>query len=99
MKIIIKDENGQLTVCTESEKPIPQSQIWATLSLALESLVADSIRQKNIPADSKKEMIEVVGEMVAATVKGGISEIAGSSTKGVTFYDKEASFMSKVLGL
>lgn len=99
MKIIIKDENGQLTVCAESEKPIPQSQIWAALSLALASLVADYIEQKNIPADSKKVMIEVVGEMVAATVKDDISEMAGSSTKGVTFYDKEAAFMREVYGL
>lgn len=99
MKIIIKDENGQLAVCAESEKPISQSQIWATLSLALASSVADRIQQKNIPTDIKKAMIEVVGERVAAAVKDDFSKIAGSSTKGVTFHDKEASFMREVYGL
>ena len=28
MKIIIKDENGQLAICSENEKPISESRIW-----------------------------------------------------------------------
>lgn len=99
MKIIIKDENGQLAVCTESEKPISQSQIWATLSLALASSVADRIQQKNIPTDIKKVMIEVVGERVAAAVKDDFLKIANSSTHGVSFYNKEAEFMRGVFNL
>lgn len=54
MKIIIKDENGQLAICSENEKPISESRIWATLSLALASSIADRIQQKNLPPELKK---------------------------------------------
>lgn len=94
MKIIIKDENGQLAICSENEKPISQSRIWATLSLALASSIADHIQQKNLPPELKKALIEITGERVADFAK-----IASSNTKGVTFHDKEASFMREVYGL
>ena len=57
MKIIIKDENGQLAICSENEKPISESRIWATLSLALASSIADRIQQKNLPPELKKALI------------------------------------------
>lgn len=99
MKIIIKDENGQLAIFSENEKPISQSQIWATLSLALASSIADHIKQKNLPPELKKELIEITGKRVAAAVKDSFVKTASSNTKGVTFYDKEASFMREVYGL
>lgn len=99
MKIIIKDENGQLAICSENEKPISQSRIWATLSLALASSIADHIQQKNLPPELKKALIEITGERVAAAVKDDFAKIASSNTKGVIFHDKEASFMREVYGL
>ncbi len=54
MKIIIKDENGQLAICSENEKPISEGRIWATLSLALASSIAAHIQQKNLPPELKK---------------------------------------------
>ena len=99
MKIIIKDENGQLAICSENEKPISQSWIWATLSLARASLIADHVQQKNLPPELKKELIEITGKRVAAAVKDDFVKIASSNTKGVTFHDKEASFMREVYGL
>ena len=69
MKIIIKDENGQLAICSENEKPISESRIWATLSLALASSIADRIQQKNLPPELKKALIETTSERVAAVVK------------------------------
>lgn len=99
MKIIIKDENGQLAICSENEKPISESRIWATLSLALASSIADRIQQKNLPPELKKELIETTGKRVAAAVKDDFVRIASSNTKGVTFHDKEASFMREVYGL
>lgn len=96
MKIIIKDENGQLAICSENEKPISESRIWATLSLALASSIADRIQQKNLPPELKKALIETTSERVAAAVKNDFVRI---NTKGVTFHDKEASFMREVYGL
>lgn len=99
MKIIIKDENGQLAICSENEKPISESRIWATLSLALASSIADRIQQKNLPLELKKALIETTSERVAAAVKNDFVRIASSNTKGVTFHDKESSFMREVYGL
>ena len=99
MKIIIKDENGQLAICSENEKPISEGRIWATLSLALASSIAAHIQQKNLPPELKKELIEVTGKRVAAAVKDDFVKIASSNTKGVTFHNKEASFMREVYGL
>lgn len=83
MKIIIKDENGQLAICSENEKPISESRIWATLSLALASSIADRIQQKNLPPELKKALIETTSERVAAAVKNDFVRIASSNTKGV----------------
>lgn len=99
MKIIIKYENGQLAICSENEKPISESRIWATLSLALASSIADRIQQKNLPPELKKALIETTSERVAAAVKNDFVRIASSNTKGVTFHDKESSFMREVYGL
>ena len=99
MKIIIKDENGQLAICSENEKPISESRIWATLSLALASSIADRIQRKNLPPELKKALIETTSERVAAVVKDDFVRIASSNAKGVTFHDKEASFMREVYGL
>lgn len=99
MKIIIKDENGQLAICSENEKPISESRIWATLSLALASSIADRIQRKNLPPELKKALIETTSERVAAVVKDDFVRIASSNAKGVTFHDKEASFMHEVYGL
>lgn len=99
MKIIIKDENGQLAICSENEKPISESRIWATLSLALASSIADRIQRKNLPPELKKTLIETTSERVAAVVKDDFVRIASSNAKGVTFHDKEASFMREVYGL
>lgn len=99
MKIIIKDENGQLAICSENEKPISESRIWATVSLALASSIADRIQRKNLPPELKKALIETTSERVAAVVKDDFVRIASSNAKGVTFHDKEASFMREVYGL
>lgn len=99
MKIIIKDENGQLAICSENEKPISESRIWATLSLALASSIADRIQRKNLPPELKKALIETTSERVAAGGKDDFVRIASSNAKGVTFHDKEASFMREVYGL
>lgn len=99
MKIIIKDENGQLAICSENEKPISESRIWATLSLALASSIADRIQRKKLPPELKKALIETTSERVAAVVKDDFVRIASSNAKGVTFHDKEASFMREVYGL
>lgn len=80
MKIIIKDENGQLAICSENEKPISESRIWATLSLALASSIADRIQQKNLPPELKKALIETTSERVAAAVKNDFVRIASSNT-------------------
>lgn len=99
MKIIIRDENGQLVVNTESETGVSKSQIYATLSLALASMVAEPIQKKDIPPEAKKMLIDATAELVAAAVKDGFAKIAASGTHGVSFYNKEAEFMRKVFGL
>lgn len=45
MKIIIKDENGQLAVNVESENEtgVSRSHIWGVMSQALAAMVAESI--------------------------------------------------------
>ena len=101
MKIIIKDENGQLAVNIESENEtgVSKSQVWATMSLALASMVAENIPKKDAPPTLKKMMIDTTAEMVAAAVKDDFLKIANSSTHGVSFYNKEAEFMRKVFDL
>nr|DAG72276.1 MAG TPA: hypothetical protein [Caudoviricetes sp.] len=99
MKIIIKDANGQLAVNIESEKPISQGRVWGTMSLALASMVADPIQQKDIPPEAKKRLISTAAEMVAMAVKEDFTKIANSGTHGVSFYNKEAEFMRKVFDL
>lgn len=79
MKIIIKDENGRLAICSENEKPISESRIWATLSLALASSIADRIQRKNLPPELKKALIETTSERVAAVVKDDFVRIASSN--------------------
>lgn len=56
MKIIIKDANGQLAIDIEAgnEKGVSKSQVWATMSLALASMVAENIQKKGTPPTLKK---------------------------------------------
>ena len=60
MKIIIKDANGQIAVNIEAENEtgVSKSQVWATLSLALASMVAEDARKKDMPPALKKLMID-----------------------------------------
>ena len=101
MKIIIKDANGQIAVNIEAENEtgVSKSQIWTTLSLALESMVAEDTRKKDMPPALKKLMIDTTAEMVAAAVKNDFLKVANSGTHGVSFYNKEAEFMRKVFDL
>ena len=113
MKIIIKDENGQLAICSENEKPISQSRIWATLSLALASSIADHIQQKNLPPELKKALIEITGERVADAQLQDAASIFANEMKTVViarykmnladrkeeFTGKEAAFLSKLFNL
>ena len=69
------------------------------MSLALASSIADRIQRKNLPPELKKALIETTSERVAAVVKDDFVRIASSNAKGVTFHDKEASFMREVYGL
>lgn len=48
---------------------------------------------------SKKMLIDATAEMVAAAVKDDFLKFANSEKSGVSFYGKEAEFMSKVFGL
>lgn len=99
MKIIIKDANGQIAVNIEAENEtgVSKSQVWATLSLALASMVAEDARKKDMPPALKKLMIDTTAEMVAAAVKNDFLKVANSGTHGVSFYNKEAEFMRKGL--
>lgn len=56
MKIIIKDENGQLAVNVESENKtgVSRSHIWGVMSQALAAMVAESIQKKDAPPALKK---------------------------------------------
>lgn len=101
MKIIIKDANGQIAVNIEAENEtgVSKSQVWATLSLALASMVAEDARKKDMPPALKKLMIDTTAEMVAAAVKDDFLKVANSGTHGVSFYNKEAEFMHKVFDL
>lgn len=101
MKIIIKDANGQLAVNieAENEKGVSKSQVWATISLALVSMVAEDIQKKDMPPALKKLAVDTTAEMLAAAVKDNFLKIANSSTHGVSFYNKEAEFMRKVFDL
>lgn len=101
MKIIIKDANGQIAVNIEAENEtgISKSQVLATLSLALASMVAEDARKKDMPPALKKLMIDTTAEMVAAAVKDDFLKVANSGTHGVIFYNKEAEFMRKVFDL
>lgn len=99
MKIIIKDENGQLAVNVESETGVSRSHIWGVMSQALAAMVAESIQKKDAPPALKKMLIDTTAEMVAVAVKDDFLKVANSGTSGVSFYGKEAEFMSKVFGL
>lgn len=100
MKIIIKDEKGQLAVNVESENEtgVSRSHIWGVMSQALAAMVAESIQKKAPPA-LKKMLIDTTAEMVAVAVKDDFLKVANSGKSGVSFYGKEAEFMSKVFGL
>lgn len=101
MKIIIKDENGQLAVNVESENEtgVSRSHIWGAMSQALAAMVAESIQKKDVPPALKKMLIDTTAEMVAVAVKDNFLKVANSGKSGVSFYGKEAEFMSKALGL
>ncbi len=101
MKIIIKDENGQLAVNVESENEtgVSRSHIWGVMSQALAAMVAESIQKKDVPPALKKMLIDTTAEMVAVSVKDDFLKVANSGKSGVSFYGKEAEFMSKVFGL
>jgi len=101
MKIIIKDENGQLAVNVESENEtgVSRSHIWGVMSQALAAMVAESIQKKDAPPALKKMLIDTTAEMVAVAVKDDFLKVANSGKSGVSFYGKEAEFMSKVFGL
>lgn len=101
MKIIIKDANGQIAVNIEAENEtgVSKSQVWATMSLALASMVAEDARKKDMPPALKKLMVDTTAEMVAAAVKDDFLKVANSGTHGVSFYNKEAEFMRKVFDL
>ena len=101
MKIIIKDENGQLAVNIESENEtgVSRSQIWGVMSQALAAMVAEGIQQKDATPALKKKLIDATAEMVAVAVKDDFLKVASSGKSGVSFYGKEAEFMSKVFGL
>mgnify|MGYP005924185973 CR=1 FL=1 len=99
MKIIIKDENGQLAVNVESETGVSRSHIWGVMSQALAAMVAESIQKKDVPPALKKMLIDTTAEMVAVAVKDDFLKVANSGKSGVSFYGKEAEFMSKVFGL
>ena len=101
MKIIIRDENGQIAVNVESENEtgVSRSQVWGVMSLALASMVAEGIQRKDAPSALKKMLIDATAEMVAVAVKDDFLKVANSEKPGVSFYGKEAEFMSKVFGL
>lgn len=101
MKIIIMDANGRLAVSIENENKtgVSKSQAWATISLALASMVAEDIQKKDMPPALKKLAVDTTAEMLAAAVKDDFLKAANRGTHGASFYNKEAEFMRKVFGL
>lgn len=99
MKIIIKNTNGQLAVNVQSETPISRSEVWATVSLALASMVAEPLQQNNTLPQLKKAVVDQTAEMLAKAVKDDFIKVATGNCRGVSFYNKEAEFMRKVYDL
>lgn len=101
MKLLSRTQTDRLlsTSRPKNETGVSKSQVWATLSLALASMVAEDARKKDMPPALKKLMIDTTAEMVAAAVKNDFLKVANSGTHGVSFYNKEAEFMRKVFDL
>ena len=99
MKITIETIGDNLSVSIKSPEGTSRADIASVMSLALASTVA-SVIPADAPSAARMKAASSLANMIATAVKQNFLEVVtGKTGKTSVFTDKEAAFLSKLMGL
>ena len=99
MKITIETIGDNLSVNIKSPEGTSRADIASVMSLALASTVA-SVIPVDAPSAARMKAASSLADMIATAVKQNFLEVVtGKAGKAAVFTDKEAAFLSKLMGL
>lgn len=100
MKITIETIGDNLSVNIKSPEGTSRADIASVMSLALASTVASVIPADAPPSAARMKAASSLADMIATAVKQNFLEVVtGKTGKTSVFTDKEAAFLSKLMGL
>lgn len=99
MKITIETIGDNISVNIKAPEGTSRADVSATMSLALASTVA-SVIPADAPSAARMKAASSLADMIATAVKQIFLEVVtGKAGKAAVFTDKEAAFLSKLMGL
>lgn len=99
MKITIETIGDNLSVNIKSPEGTSRADIASVMSLALASTVA-SVIPVDAPSAARVKAASSLADMIATAVKQNFLEVVtGKAGKTSVFTDKEAAFLTKLMGL
>lgn len=99
MKITIETIGDNLSVNIKSPEGTSRADIASVMSLALASTVA-SVIPADAPSAARVKAASSLADMIATAVKQNFLEVVtGKTEKTSVVTDKEAAFLSKLMGL
>lgn len=99
MKITIETIGDNITVNIKSPAEFSRADVAAAISLALASTVA-SVIPADAPFAARVKAASSIADMIATAVKQNFLEVVTDKAgKAAVFTDKEAAFLSKLMGL
>lgn len=99
MKITIETIGDNISVNIKAPEGTSRADIASVISIALASTVA-SVIPADAPPAARVKAASTIADMIATAVKQNFLEVVtGKAGKTSVFTDKEAAFLTKLMGL